>query len=504
MNSRHLPALLIAGTAVAQGDPDAITTRGPLALMPFAVSMPHALVAGTPSNPVAPDEFGFKLPGDQTTPPFALPIAPLYAAVPDYRMATMFPGLLAAGRLHEVDIDAFSTGNDRIQYDQSGVVDAAALDGWTRLVFGVRSTAQGTGGPLQARVQANLSVGSDVYSYLFPGSVGMPAPLLGEVLLEIPGEAMALGSTQDMQAGDCAMPRILLDNGLPSTMVTVTHRLFFSLTNHSATALNQGSDPFPGLPELDGGTIYELRWDATEGEWEEPIVAIASSAIDLAPGEDVDALAVHAAANVSHPLKAVLLSTVASTSAPGVEQIQAIVGLGSSMSLLPLSDGGEPIRLGIKLHIADDIDVLASMDPEQNIFDYHLGTPFPIEAPLPAMGPGVHDNLGLSIVTTPWDPALQGPAVRILVSGWCSGPSEAGTLVLFQGDNFGWPGYTPIWGDPIAFHSHDRTSHEDWVEFVFPLPGPAQSLMLGDIGFYAAWMGQSTASCISYGSAMAW
>lgn len=411
MNPIHtllLPTLSLASTALGQvGAPptDDITTRGPLSAMPLAISLSKVLGTGT-------DDLRFKDTGDQSTAPAAKLIKPASNATPDYRLSVMFKNLPPAV-LANVDIDAFSSGNDDIIYDATGRFLGDALGGWATLVAVVAPGAAGSGdGPVSERVANGKDVGADVYSYAANNSVAIDDGIIGKPMLEIPREAVSLPDGTDIQAIDLFLPMIAASNGTTDALFQNTTEFYFSLTSVSAAALT----PFYGLA-VDGATILKITWtpgnSSTVGAWSVPTIVRTSSDMGLTPIDDIDALAM-ATVNTPNTFSGIpmVVSTVPTAAQPNRNQILALVGQNTpTPSLVPLhggsGGGGGPITGGIKLIGTDNVTGLAGMDPDYRKFSKRIGSPIepalatpPSLYPDPSVSLTPHGTrpLGLSVV----------------------------------------------------------------------------------------------------------
>lgn len=460
---------VLASGLLAQGGSSDSSTRGSLAAIPFAGSLPNP-------GGVALDQILFKLPGDQTTPPFAMPFAPVSNLVPDYRVAVMFATWPIAA-IPLIDLDAMSSGNDRIHYDNNGIVDGDFAGGWSMLMFSVRAGAQGTGGPLQERAQAMIPVGSDLYSYLFPDSLGVEETLLDRQVLEIPGENHQL--TGDLQAGDAFLPQIVLTNGVITSLTPVTDKFFFSLTAASAKAL---SDLYPWLPgaPYDGCTIYEIDWNQTSLSWGPVQVYRSRATMGLSVEEDVDALAVDA--GPTGP--SVVLSTVRGTSS-NRDQILAYVSSGPNPGLVPLrANGGDKVSNRIRLHGADDVDVLCGTDPDAWSFNRQIGVPVDFDGPTPT----TTKLLGISLVSDANASFASNGRLTILVSGWGTGQSGPGTVELHYLSQ----------STTFVIGSYHRSALQSSLTINLPAP----TTPLGPFGIAARWLPAAGGTYWSYPSVM--
>lgn len=401
-----LPTLSLASTALGQvvaPPAEATSTRGALSAMPLGISL-YNNVTGT-----SLDHLLFKDSGDQASAPSPKSTAPASNATPDYRLAKMF-GTTPVAHQPKIDLDAFSSGNDELFYDATGLFQGDALGGWATIVVTVDNSAEGAGdGPVSERRAIGAQVGADVYSFAADNSVAVDDGLLGKPMFEIPREAVSLPAGTDIQAIDLFLPMIAANGGVPDVLFQNTTDFYFSLTSASAAALA----PIWNLA-IDGATILKIVWTpgtTASGSWSAPQIVFHSSDLGLTAADDVDALAM-ATRSIPYTFTGTptIVSTVPSAAHPNRNQILALVGQGTpNPTLVPLHGGGSPITTGIRLIGTDNVTGLAGMDPDYAHNSTRIGSPIePSQIvapsiypdPLTSLTPPGTRPLGLSVIAT--------------------------------------------------------------------------------------------------------
>ncbi|MEZ5964873.1 MAG: hypothetical protein R3F56_13590 [Planctomycetota bacterium] len=315
-------------------------------------AIPHFLCTDSASIPmVAQKAFG-----DHPTnfPPFA-PIQ-FGGDAPDFSMTAMF-----GASAQSVEIDAMSSGNDMIPLNGSDELDPHGGHGWVAIMYSVAEGAACAGTIIDARRALPRGVGGDLYGYFLDGSNtappnGVPASLVGNIVLEQGSEHMGLPADVELQAFDPYLPYIAAGVG-PGALMPNCDILYFSVTQASAAALT-GRPGWP--PSVHGADILSIGWNATAHTWGAPQVF--RSHVDLQLwNEDVDALAVHVNGRI------IVLSTTGAAAAD-----QLMVSSDHGRPAVPLRrPGGTPVRL----IDAGDINAVTIFDPDIVTGNPHVGWP---------------------------------------------------------------------------------------------------------------------------------
>jgi len=396
-----------------------------------------------------------KVPGDQSTAPFELPPG---ITTPDYSVQSMFPQTspIDGRSLHTlIDIDAMSTGNDKIPVNASNEVDPTMLASWAAMTLSV--TPGSVGEPeslIRARSTSPAGVAADAFSFFFEGAGNLIGPgLEGQTFLEQTAGHIGFDTSTpvDMDACDYFLPLIIMNptqQGGP--FCSQFREFYFSLTQASAQEVN---DWFPVLfgDALHGGDVLRLDWDAGAGQWFAPTVYRDAQQLGLTPEptqDDVNALMYDSQTNT------LIFSTDNPTRARFLVQPNLTTGHSTLMRL-----GGDPIPPGIKIQGGDDIDALCGFDPHAGQYSFWLATPESTALP--------GQELGLSIARSH---DLFGPMpdrAWIIVSGFGSIRPADGVLEFKFWDGNSW---RPLWSEPRTQMQHSFGSNQPLP----PIPvGPA-------------------------------
>ncbi|MEC7582673.1 MAG: hypothetical protein VYE77_00010 [Planctomycetota bacterium] len=408
-----LLAALLAKSAVAQAPPN--NTRGPMAAFAQAISLP-GMGGG----------IYFKMGGDQSSPPFALPPD---LVVPDYNLQSMFSQISTVdGRaLYSlIDIDAMSSGNDKIPVNTNNEVDPNLLGGWVAMALSVSPGSVGqVGSPVRSRSITSTGASADSFSFFFDGSGPVIGPALdGETMLEQTAQHMGFDATTplDIDASDFFLPVIIMNpSQIGGPFLTQFREFYFSVTPASAVEINLS---FPGLfgAPLHAADILRMDWLAGLNEWSDPVMYRSGAQLGLstAPAQDnVNALMYDSQTN----------TLIFSTDEPSQPRflVQRNLAVGSQ-PLLRL--GGDSIPEGIKIQGSDDIDALCGFDPHNGHFSAWFASPGSLAPP--------GQEFGLSITRTI---SLSGPGpdrALLLVSGFGDLRPDDGVLEFEFWDGASW------------------------------------------------------------------
>lgn len=184
--------------------------------------------------------------------------------IPEYTVANIMQCLkLQAGglTLAPIEIDAMSTGNDRLPllYYQTGTspaefrVSAGNTGGWATLYL--------------SRTVPGQDVGADIVGYYFENA-GFPQQLRQAIYTEIlrTDFSPALAATTNIAAMDFAMGQIVANRGQRDPGVIETlDKLYFSLTPASAASPNLAQAVNATGP-IDGATIFVATFNLQNGK----------------------------------------------------------------------------------------------------------------------------------------------------------------------------------------------------------------------------------------------
>ena len=443
LNIGLLSSLLLSSAhAQTQGSLSAVTrARGPFSVYAHF----HSLESSTSTT----DSGLLKLAGDQQSAPGEFP-APA-SGLPDYRLASMFP-MLSSQQLDLVQIDGFSTGNDLLGIDVSGVIDPGAQGVWAALMFSVKKTARGRGGSwvrVRSAEFGGPGVGADIMSHVFAGSVGIDQQLWGRTFVEQAAGHIGHAAAAEIDAFDAFAPLIATNVNPPNNLIFFPNSnfVYLSLTNASATSINAlplSPAPFGDGP-VTGASILRFEW--TGGVWANHQVYRTPAQLGLeGEGDEVDAVGYDPARNAivfSHMVR------------PGQSRPQLEVSFdGAPGTILTLShgDGTEPLHSALGIRFDDDIDALCGIDPEASTISRYLGTPVVV---------GLPQSMSFSISRVrngnPWDVA------HMQVSGW-GNAARMNSVVNF---------YAVLETDPgnsILLGSVARTADQQSVELTYGIP----------------------------------
>ena len=416
-------------------------------------------------------------------------------SLPDYSFGAMFPHLSVAERQH-VRLDGASSGNALVppidQWTVSYAVpggamqpDLAASNRWLALSMSVTAASPATQNPL---IPAGHD-GSDIVSYFFTGSGGIPQSFVGARHLEQSQSQLHIPAGSDIGAFDLQLGVLLAAPDLDLTNVAPNEGiLYFSVALETAQAL--AGDPLNGVPPVnfaapdlasgatlpaDAATIYRMEWQPTGnasggGAWTLPVVHLGRADLGLTSHsqEDVDALTVDEATGI------VIYSTTRASD-PSRDQIRIYHPCYPLIRrLVNAADQLLDDLMGIDQF--DDVDGLCSTDPEVDPFDPPVGlgtaraSVYPkLVAVDPILYAGYARPMGLSVVQEPATGTPGNIDFRCRVSGWgaLATPVDSTLLVRVAMESLG----NGILNDD--FTTYDivpRATSEDVVDINLAVP----------------------------------
>lgn len=411
--------------------------RGPFAAIAHGLSL---------ANQAGANSVLFKTVGDQTSAP-AVPPVPI-AGAPNFAMTTLF-----GGQASYFDLDAMSTGNDLIPVNEEGMIVPDENNGWVAITFSVTTATTDVAGTI-VNLRSQMpqpSHGADLFGYFLldsntdPSTLGVPAELVGRAFLQQGVEHSAIATPAEMDGHDAFMPYVAAgvipdDLGLLRTV----DRFFFSVTQLSATAINQARTPGSVLANwfpqpVSAATVYGMHW--TSSGWSAPYVLRSASSLDLDPEEDIDALAV----DYTNEDGIVVLFSTTTTTRP--QLLLALPNSGGSEARTPIGP--------VKLVAEGDVDAICTYDPESGEgFNPYIAFPYAVA--------GFSPKIGLSA-------AGDGLAYQVIASGW-SGPKTAGAMSLYMLVG-------GIWYPLVTSQQRSTTDHSMQFSFTLPSPPPAGAMV---------------------------
>jgi hypothetical protein len=218
--------------------------------------------------------------------------------MPDFTVAAIMNRLqlqkpLANPPVPAILIDAMSTGNDLLPFAYQSPAQAGDATGGFRL-WQAATTSWATL-YVSRIVDSGPNVGADIIGYYFENP-GFPSQLRQGIYQEViradyRGGDVPAPPTANILALDVAMGLIETNRGrIEAGVLASVNKLYFSLTNESATALqNSGAVTHPS--GLDGATIFVANY-AYDGTVTSVSVHLSRSELNLPAGVDIDALGV--------------------------------------------------------------------------------------------------------------------------------------------------------------------------------------------------------------------
>lgn len=380
-------------------------------------------------------------------------------AIPEFTVDEIAKRLQAqAGPLQTVPvlaIDAMSTGNDLLPlvYDPSNNtfrISSASTDGWAALLL----TLEPDGQPLYAGAPASVD-GATVFGYYF-ANPSFPDQLQQSVYHELlrsdfaPGTPSLLPSA-NIDSLDVAMGLIHSNRGaIDPGVVTSVDRLYFSLTNACAVALEQcQAVANPTSIPFDGATIFEAHFDLSTRSVS--LVEVHSKQLGLRDVE-IDALAmaqVRAASTtqvgeVPLPIGSTMFVISAEAGQLAEELMVAAWPVGTItqdpvVGPMRTDRGNRLVGGGGVLH--GKVKSLCAKDPEIS----HGAASFGVPTDAPTLGATFPNTMNLSL-TASWtqsDPVLDDFLFDGVITG-CDRPADAlPVLALGFGDPAN--GMMPAW-----------------------------------------------------------
>lgn len=230
----------------------------------------------------------YKLAGTHTTAPIDHPSGAVDG--PDFYNAPFIqPGL---------EIDAFSTNLNWISSTDTGLAWAQEDGGtaWAGIVWSVSRDTLGAPGSTIAHARAGGHHAGDLFSYLYPDSLGVPPSLVDHTMLPVDDMDMRLVGdlaqpVPSVAAMDLFVPMLI---GGPNTFGQIIGQftgVVFSVTTATAGAINPQWLLTPNGPvPSSGALIFYCPWSAGAG-WGRPRPFLLPSRLGIGVGDDVTALA---------------------------------------------------------------------------------------------------------------------------------------------------------------------------------------------------------------------
>ena len=209
-------------------------------------------------------------------------------------------------------MNAISTGNDILpvvaEDNPSGVpdyweVDATAVGGWAAVALSVSDLAgPGDSGTVFGNRYGDTfgaGIGSDLFSYWFSDNVNMPPSLTGHAHFDLGYEHFGAGSSKQVTGLDTYMPAVIEARGVPSHVVPVVNKWFFTLTPETAGRMHEGNGIYWAtvsnaflcpLADIGCNYVYWTEWDEVTG-WSKIQVEFDPARLGLTEGGDIDAIA---------------------------------------------------------------------------------------------------------------------------------------------------------------------------------------------------------------------
>jgi hypothetical protein len=398
-------------SARAQNPP----VRGPFSAFPQAVSLP-----------LPGEQLLIKASGDGFD---AVPYVAVPPGKPDFRLESLFP----SGTVRNVlDLDAISTGNDNVFLvpGQPGRINLGAGNVWAAIHFSVSTDSIGDPGST-VRSRVGPGIGSDLFGFYVPGSLGIDPSLPGNVFVEQLFSDMNFQSGEDVDALDLMLPLIVQDDAGASSPFTVLFapnqdKLYFSVTSASATAIDAVEPSFFGNAPASGATLLRVVWQGTS--WSSPELVKTPSELDLPDAADIDALSVNTYAggalifSIAPPPSGSPPLYSNSNQELNAAELYVLLPLPQTLTTLKLPNG-DPVRPALHLRTDDNVDGLCSSDPDIDDYCHMFGVPTPAGARRP---------LGLSICRTHRVDELSRRSLTMVVSGWSVLQPQPGYLHYFH------------------------------------------------------------------------
>jgi hypothetical protein len=334
-------AVLVAVPVVAQGVNE---SRGPLAGAAAAVLVDGGLSGSTDAE-TRVHRNGFTL-----APTVALPSP---QTQPDLRSI-----LLQWNGPVQLDIDDISLGRDEILANSSGQL-AVPANAWGLISFSLKQGATGAAGSRIAQEAALGSVGGALFSWVLPGSA-YPAQLVGRTERSHSRAELGLPSGAEVDAVD--FPLMLgRDQGTLTTtepgfgpLVGTSQTIYFTVSSVTASLVPSfwwGSTA-SNVPS--GANILKVSRASPTASWGPPSVFRFWHELGLQQGEDIDGLAVDAAANK-------LLFSCVGTARDQFLFVDLSTDGGAAVPLK--KQDGTNVSTSIGKGQNDDVDAICTLDP---------------------------------------------------------------------------------------------------------------------------------------------
>lgn len=265
------------------------------------------------------------------------------------------------GAVSGIDVDDFSLGLDWILANDTNGRIFVPQNRWAVVTF---SVTRGTVGRAGSRVALEAAgpggAGSDLFSYLLPGSA-LPAPLVGKVDRAHDMRELGLGgiANADIDGLDHFVPMFALEPGMVA-MLPQNPSIYFTVANASLAV--PGVAGWFGSTPPSGATILEVRFTAAGG-WSCPRVWMTFRDLGLRQEDDIDGLAIDL-------LRQRILLSVRNPAqrVPPLDPILFVYyGTDLAAPVPYAKQDGTPVSSEVGLLQNDDVDAICSMDPSVRV-----------------------------------------------------------------------------------------------------------------------------------------
>lgn len=222
---------------------------------------------------------------------------------PDFSMAEIFDSYAGV-----VKLASFSTGNDLMPpVSPTGIMNMAAGPIWFALSVSVTNASSGDAGSHIERAKENgtNTPGAELFTYYAAGSTGIHASLVNSTVSErsrqrigLPDNDPVIENRPDVKGVDYGLGIIPYDpNQRSGMMFNVRDRFYFTLDPDCLASLDSefAVEAYSQIPAANlSSTIYECRWDDSNGsfEWTQPQVYRTAQDLGIDEADTIDAIAV--------------------------------------------------------------------------------------------------------------------------------------------------------------------------------------------------------------------
>ena len=284
-----------------------------------------------------------------------------------------------------LDIDALSMGLDWVNATATNGQVNVPAGTWSGITVSVtRSTTGQSNSLIAGESQGAGGAAADIFSYVLPGSQGIPTNWVDRPMRAHDGREIGLNGTApaNIDAHDLYTGLLFRDAPDLIAQVAPTLQFYFSV---SFTSLIYVPSNWWGGTTPSGASVLATTWNPTTASWSTPTVAYQAASLGLNNNEDLDGLALDLLRSRA------LIST---TGTPVARNPLLFVNLTTgSLHTYRRADGvAISERLGLRPGGTDQIDGICAVDPGNTPFDFMRARGYP-QAPV---FPGTPVTLGVN------------------------------------------------------------------------------------------------------------